>query len=551
MPLARLVQYLLDNALGLATNLAIRAKDLVYDGLFNIVIPFEEDADIDDEMLETANRAAVWIKNAMYNALYPPPSNSAGFEDPTVQLAEDMAQVAAHKAGEGSPWHHFPYFSRVFPPVHRWLVPAESPAGSGSPQDASYPRLSVQQCAIIGVALTLVFLLAKNLPRPAPAKLKEIVAQEPATLQLPLNFKAEVEFDAQAAGPLPQEVLQARSRTPFSPSCTYLRPVPLDDPSPPTALLIAPPETRSAVVILAEDPTTPITHLAPGAKVETNEAALQPAPCAFPADTGPSAALFGQGPPGNTSLSDPLSVESPVIASAPSKPKIQSAAVLAKDHVTPVEHPALGVNGELYAQDDAPSPQQALQPVPRALPATSLDTAPSLGPGPFGNPSLSNSPPVESPANASAGRVAHEHGTPTQPTSVPGDSQLAPQMDPAEAVPLPQSDTHVEDSSSLPTTPCFTSPEITAASTPRRPLPRTMQLARRLLQMGARDVASAAEVRVLEKWARVGARAGEPSPQKGGRGQSRGKENEAPRHTGVEELVAEKTKMWRGTRWGA
>ncbi|KAJ7242094.1 hypothetical protein C8J57DRAFT_72006 [Mycena rebaudengoi] len=125
-------------------------------------------------------------------------------------------------------------------------------------------------------------------------------------------------------------------------------------------------------------------------------------------------------------------------------------------------------------------------------------------------------------------------------------------------------------SPSLPCTPVFATPEITCASTPRaKPhfqpspqsqVPRTVEIARHVLQMGVGGVASDAEMRVLEKWACGGATHDLPSNDSAGAHVPEGYYEmglESPTdddlsmtEEGKESRPGEKTTMWRGSRWG-
>ncbi|KAJ7726897.1 hypothetical protein B0H16DRAFT_1735397 [Mycena metata] len=147
-------------------------------------------------------------------------------------------------------------------------------------------------------------------------------------------------------------------------------------------------------------------------------------------------------------------------------------------------------------------------------------------------------------------QVVPQSATTSPSTSSPSspNSGSTPASPILASVPAPPADVNLDDnavestapsipvSTSFPASPVFASPEIGYASTPRlRPLspppprpcpspksqstsgpasqfspklravpPRTAQIARRLLQLGVAAVASDAEVRVLQKWARAG-----------------------------------------------
>ncbi|KAJ7662123.1 hypothetical protein DFH06DRAFT_1471699 [Mycena polygramma] len=147
---------------------------------------------------------------------------------------------------------------------------------------------------------------------------------------------------------------------------------------------------------------------------------------------------------------------------------------------------------------------------------------------------------------------------------IPGPPAPSPFLapEPANTTPIP-----MEPSTPLP---AFASPEITCSSTPRLAappspsspssprLPRTTRLARRLLHLGAARVASAEELRVLYKWARIPA-SGAPPGYTDEDGAQDGLERDEDA-TAVEDssnigvgrsplLGEEKMRMWRGRRW--
>ncbi|KAJ6550735.1 hypothetical protein B0H10DRAFT_2217439 [Mycena sp. CBHHK59/15] len=125
--------------------------------------------------------------------------------------------------------------------------------------------------------------------------------------------------------------------------------------------------------------------------------------------------------------------------------------------------------------------------------------------------------------------------------------------------------------------PLSTAPDFACTSTLRhtpKPLPRAAQSARRLLQLGVVRVASDAEMRVLEKWARRGTASGFCDPplrededekfpvpysiQESAPGEKQCEgtaEKQADKENMMEEQlendsVLEKTRMWWGGRWG-
>ncbi|KAJ7173118.1 hypothetical protein C8R43DRAFT_681707 [Mycena crocata] len=209
----------------------------------------------------------------------------------------------------------------------------------------------------------------------------------------------------------------------------------------------------------------------------------------------------------------------------------------------------------------APDPNPALNPAaaPFLPPCSKLGAASTTSLNPTAAPFV---PPRNNFAAPSSPVVP-----PLQPSSasnVPVPTPpLIETLAPSASQPLAQSATQLlapSDSdaqpdsppSPFPTTPPFASPEITCASTPRAesaPLvPRTAQVARRLLQLGVAQVASEAELRVVNKWAR--GPVVRPADPHLWELYMQEKENREIESLDVPELQ-EKTRMWRGSRWGA
>ncbi|KAJ6591222.1 hypothetical protein DFH09DRAFT_1420247 [Mycena vulgaris] len=271
MLLLRILRYILDNVLDLVIHLAILVKDILWEVL--LAAPFEEEHDIDDEMLEILTRVVIWIKSALYNALYAP------------HPVEGAAPNIAAEAVEGFLWQRvWDFFNttEASPPAHRWLVSPQAPAGSLASHSgtyvenplrlfyrltdfllAQYADISVQQWTSIGIiALAILVLSARALARlpatPTQLDLGTIVEQEPIAQPIPAREPERhvpVDVAAEDKGPLPQEAPPPRPRTPsspfpaFSPPSTPLvlaAPDPFASPSFPSTPRFASPEIACA-----------------------------------------------------------------------------------------------------------------------------------------------------------------------------------------------------------------------------------------------------------------------------------------------------------------
>ncbi|KAJ7701876.1 hypothetical protein B0H17DRAFT_1195088 [Mycena rosella] len=279
---------LLSTALFIASDLAILAKDAACDALLDMLAPpFEEDAD--DEMLELAARAAVWVKDALYDAVYPPldldiviDCAGPGFtvpEAPVVLVQLEDANPALVD-GDGSPWQHSSdSFNReeAPPPLHRWLA-SLSDAGSVAYSTSSPLSLSAAQWFLIGIGTLL--LLAANLllrrpaapqqpqPQQAHPQLEAVMIEEHATPLLPPTHDGA--FLLQTVDALLDS--EARPRTPRTPSKSKSSPVP------PQAV-----EARQPDPERRSRPVSPGTRSDAGAPL-----AATPPPLSCPPDSPPS-----------------------------------------------------------------------------------------------------------------------------------------------------------------------------------------------------------------------------------------------------------------------